>query len=183
MKKILPDIEKSKMRKNLIFRALLGVMILMVLLVTAVPVFAQVKEAERVNLSLQLIPGYYSNELSPGQNNPTFMDVRNNGTTTITNIRFSASVPEGWVIEFNPPTLESLSPGSSFAVDVNVIPPSNARERNYNITLIAEANETRAVNTLFLNVERGISSWVWVGVGIAVLVIIGFIIIFLRSGK
>jgi len=149
-----------------------------------VPVMAQAPaETEKVDLNLQLFPAYYPNELIPGQNNPTFIEVRNNGSIVLNNIRFSAIVPDDWVVEFNPSILETLTSGSSYTVDVNIIPPASANDQDYTITLVAEAEETRTVNTLYLRVENSFSLWAWVGLGIGALVVIAFIIVFLRFGR
>ncbi len=130
------------------------------------------------------ITGNYPNNLTPGQDNQLFLSIRNNGTSAVTNIRFSVSQrPEGWMVTFNPATLDSLDPGSSNTIQVDVIPPGSIEKGNYNLTLVAEANETRAVAEAFFNIQGGISYWAWIGIGLAVLLVIGFVIIFLRSGK
>jgi uncharacterized membrane protein len=138
---------------------------------------------DKTDLSLRLLPEYYYKEVVPGEANSLFMEIRNNGSTAVTSIKFDADKPEGWAVEFKPAVLESLGAGSSQTIDVIVTPASRAGRGEYTLTFIAEASETRAATSTMLRIESATSIWLWVGVAIAVLVIAGFIIIFLRLGR
>ena len=144
------------------------------------PAISLAQEA-KVDLSLRMLPGSYYKEVMPGEKNTLFMEVRNIGDKEITNIRFDSDKPEGWVVSFKPNNIEYLGADSSLTIDVRVTPSRNAVEGRYNLTLIAEASETRRAISTTLLVERDF--WLWVGLGIAALVIIGFIVIFLRFGR
>ena len=162
---------------------LLLVMILIPAILTPVPATAQATiPPGEFDLILNVV-GVYDFTITPGKENHFFMQARNNGTSPLTNIQFSADMSEGWTVTFNPNLLDTLSPGSSYTVDVNVVPPRTVSSREFDITLIAESAETRAVTSVFLRVEGPNTFWLWVGVGITALVIIAFIIIFLRFGR
>lgn len=165
-------------KKVLWFSLLIAVLI--VLLVPPAVLFAQ--EA-KIDLSLRMLPEYYYKEVTPGEDNTLYMEIRNNGDKEITNIRFDSDKPEGWVVDFNPGSISYLSAGSSQTVDVNVIPSLDTGRGEYNLTFLAEANETRAVTSTTMRIENGYSLWLWVGIGLAVLVIAGFVIIYLRFGR
>ena len=137
----------------------------------------------KVDLSLRMLPEYYYEEVIPGEDNTLFMEVRNNGYKDIHNIRFDSEKPAGWVVDFKPGKIGYLGAGSSQAVDVKVIPGLDTERGRYNLTFIAEANETRTSTSAMLRVETGSSFWLWVGLGVAALVIAGFIVIFLRFGR
>ncbi|MFC1916850.1 NEW3 domain-containing protein [Chloroflexota bacterium] len=137
----------------------------------------------KVDLSLRMLPEYYYKEVIPGEDNALFMEVRNNGDKEITNIRFESDKPEGWVVDFKPGSIDYLGAGSSQMIDVNVIPGRDTGREEYNLTFIAEANETRTATSAMLRVENGFSFWLWVGLGVAALAIVGFIVIFLRFGR
>jgi uncharacterized membrane protein len=62
-------------------------------------------------------------------------------------------------------------------------PDKDADKGEYNVTLIADANETRRVTSIFVRVESASLFWVWVGIGIAALLIAGFVVIFMRFGR
>jgi len=147
-----------------------------------VPAITQAQPG-KYDLTLWVVPGDSADRVKPGQENHMFLQVRNNSNSPITGIRFSSNAPDNWRVVFNPPSLESLSSGSNYAVDITVIPPPDTGNGNYTVSLIATANETRAVTSAFLRVQGGFSVWVWVGFGVVGLIIILFIFIYLRYGR
>jgi uncharacterized membrane protein len=148
----------------------------------AVPVTAQAQETKR-DLVLIYSPGSYLYEVKPGEDNVAYLEVRNAGTDTITNIRLSADIPENWAVTFAPSEMASLAPGDFQTVDVNIIPDRAAGRGNYQVTFVATANEMRRVMTVSLRVESVTSAWLWVGVAVAAIVIAGFVFIFIRSNR
>lgn len=140
-------------------------------------------EESSVNLSLWILPEYRYKDISPGEANTIFMEVRNNGESEITDISFSADIPEGWAVKFVPESISSLSGGSSQAINITVTPEANAKRGDYTLTFIAKAAETQAADSTTLRVENGSLFWVWVGGGVAAAVIAGFVLVFLRYGK
>ena len=143
---------------------------------------AQTAPQGKTDLILNLV-GAFPGNVTPGQENHFFLQVRNNGNVTVSNIRFSAVAPEDWIVNFQPERLDSLSAGSSDTIDVTVIPDRLTDSGDYSISVYAEASETRTATSIFLSVEGVSSYWLWVGVGITALVIIGFIVVFLRYGR
>jgi|TARA_B100002003_G_scaffold26933_1_gene22361 uncharacterized membrane protein len=135
------------------------------------------------NFVLTLSLGNSYNELKAGKDNRLFLEIRNIGDTTITGIRLSSQGPEGWTIEFNPVEIDSLSGGNFQTVDLIVRPDSKVTKGGYNVTVIAEANEIRKTEAIWLNVVEPAFLWVWVGAIIVVAVIAAFITIFVRSSR
>jgi uncharacterized membrane protein len=168
-----------KAGKKVLWLSLLIAASIMLLAPPAV-LFAQ--EA-KVDLSLRMLHEYYYKEVTPGEDNALFMEIRNNGDKEITNIRFDSDKPQGWVVDFDPDSISYLSAGSSQTIDVNVIPSRDTGRGEYSLTFLAEANETRAATSTMLRIESGPSFWLWVGIGLAALVIAGFVIIYLRFGR
>ncbi|MBA7702844.1 hypothetical protein ES703_111619 [subsurface metagenome] len=148
-----------------------------------IPPAALLAQEAKVDLSLRILPEYYYKEVTPEEDNTLFMEIRNNGDTEITNIRFDSDIPKGWIVDFKPASISSLSASSSQTVDVNIIPSRDTGRGEYNLTFIAEANETRAVASTMMRIESGSSFWLWVGTGLVAIVIAGFVIIFIRFGK
>jgi uncharacterized membrane protein len=140
-------------------------------------------QEERIDLTLNLIPGYYNKEVTPGEEHILYLEVRNNGNTPLTNIRFSADEPENWVVSFSPASISSLGAGSSQTIDISVTPAGNAEEGEYRINLFADADETRKVITSFLRVETVNSMWLRIGLAVAALVIAGFVVVYMRFGR
>ncbi len=153
------------------------------LIILLAPPVALLAQEDKVDLSLRMLPEYYYREVTPSEDNTLFMEIRNNGDKEITNIRFDSDKPEGWVVEFSPASISFLSAGSSQTIDVNVIPGQDTSRGEYNLTFLAEANETRTVTSTTMRIESGHSFWLWVGMGVVAIVITGFVIVFLRFGR
>ncbi len=140
-------------------------------------------QEEKIDMTLRLISGDYYKKVTPGKENILYLEIYNAGNKPLTNIRLSSDEPEGWVVKFTPVSIDYLGAGSFQTVDVNIEPASNAAKDEYQVNIIAEANETRRVINAFLRVETATSIWLWVGITVAALVVAGFIIIYLRFGR
>jgi len=140
-------------------------------------------QEEKIDLTLRLIPGDYYKKVMPGEENILYLEIHNAGNKPITNIRLSSDEPEGWVVKFKPVSVDYLGASSLQTVDVSIKPASNAVKDEYQVNIIAEANETRRVISTFLRVETATSLWLWVGIAVAALVVAGFIIIYMRFGR
>lgn len=138
---------------------------------------------DEVKLTLRLLPGHYHIEIIPGESETLYLEIENSGSKAITNIRLSSDKPKGWIVDFRPESIDYLGAGSHQAIDVNVIADPDTDEGKYTLTLIAEADQTRAVAGTVLRVENTFSLWQWVGLGIGALVIAGFVILFRRFGR
>jgi uncharacterized membrane protein len=133
-------------------------------------------QEEKIDLVLRLTPGGYYKKVAPGEENILYLEIHNAGNKPITNIRLSSDEPEGWVVKFMPVSIDYLGASSVQTVDVSVKPAGNAAKDEYQVNIIAEANETRRVISTFLRVETATSVWLWVGVAVAALVVAGFIV-------
>ena len=142
-----------------------------------------VAQQERKDLVIRFSSGSYLDRVEPDKDNPLYLEIKNLGNRAITNIRLLADAPEGWLVEFNPVTIDNLAPGSVVPIDVNVKPSRTATKRDNRINFIAEGDGIRRVMTIWVRVENGPSVWLWVGLAIAVAVIAGFVFIFLRIGR
>jgi uncharacterized membrane protein len=136
----------------------------------------------KIDLTLTLFPGDYNNEVKVGEDKRLFLEIRNNGTKAVTRIRLSSDKPEGWTIEFRPGEIDYLGAGSVQTVDLIIRPDSKATKGGYTVTIIAEANEIRKVESIWLRVESA-SLWPWVGAIVAAIVVAAFIIIYIRFGR
>jgi len=143
------------------------------------PILAQ---GEKINLDLSLVDRY-DNRVTAGENATFFLEVRNSGNKMITTIRLSSIEPEGWIVDFKPSTIDSLSPGNFQTLELNIKPGDKADEGGYTVTLIADASETRRVLDIWLTVEAPEGYWLWIGGIILLLVVAGFIIVYLRFGR
>jgi uncharacterized membrane protein len=140
-------------------------------------------QPEKTGLILNVVPDGYYSRITAGQEKTIFLEVWNNGYTELTNIQLSADFPKGWAVEFSPGLIDNLTTGSSQTVDVLLRPAKDTEKGEYNVTLIADANGTHRVTSVYVRVESTSLFWVWVGAGIGALLVAGFILIFLRFSR
>ena len=172
-------------------KALLKAVVLLImvccLVLSVVPVLADTGVAPqplnpKTDLVLNLLPGSYYDRIRAGEETQLFLEVRNQGNTIITGIRFNAALPKDWTVRFIPAELAVLTPGSSNTVEAFILLQKNV-SGSYNVTFLAQADQTRAVTSAYFNVNSGSILWLWLGIGIGVVVITGFVMVFLRLGK
>jgi uncharacterized membrane protein len=135
------------------------------------------------DLILTFQPDNYYNKVTAGEDNRFFLELRNNGSLAISNITLSSDKPEGWTIEFRPEKIDYLGSHSVQTADVTIKPPADIAKGEYTVTFIAEATGIRKALSTRLEVESGKSFWPWVGAIVAVVVVVGFIIVFMRFGR
>lgn len=136
-------------------------------------------------LTLSLHDGQYdyNNEARAGQDNKFFLDVRNTGTTPITNIKLSSEAPEGWTILINPAQIGSLNSGSLQTVDVDIRPVGSATTQGYQVTFTAQATEiTNVKQSFYINVKPA-QVWLWVWLVAGIVVVAGFVFVYMKFGR
>ncbi len=133
-------------------------------------------------MTLTLYPGVYHHEVTAGKDNLFSLEVRNTSNVALTNIRLSAGAPKGWLIQFIPEVIDSLSASSLQTVVVNIRPRITATKGYYDLSVTAEANEiTKAAN---IQIEvKSVLFWMWVGIGVAVVAVVVFVFIYIRFNK
>ncbi|MFC2072522.1 NEW3 domain-containing protein [Chloroflexota bacterium] len=136
--------------------------------------------------SLDLVASHrYNNEVTANRDNQFSLTVKNTGNGELTNISFSADKPQEWIVEFKPETIDRLAPGISQELQVNIKPSANTtdRDRYYDVTLTAEADQTRQTTTMNIRVEEPKLPWMWIGGAIALLAVGVFTFVFLRFSR
>lgn len=111
------------------------------------------------------------------------MNVRNTGSTMISDIRFSLIKPEGWSVEFKPDEIDHLDVGSSRSFEFIIRPDEETASGRYLITVIAESDWMRTEREIRVNVKSFQMVWLWVGVAVVCVVIAGFVVVYMRFGR
>jgi uncharacterized membrane protein len=168
---------KSVRRSLLIVTAFFWLTVFIIF--ASLPVIAQ---SEKVALDMYQV-GDYNSTLTPGEDNPIFIEIRNSGNAVFTDIVFSYIAPKDWTVIFSPENITTLEPGSYQTIEVNIKPSAVSDSRSNNITLIAQCNETRQVLNIYTRVEHTTGLWLWVGLGIAIVVIAVFTFVFFRTNR
>jgi uncharacterized membrane protein len=167
-------------------RKILWLLLVATALVALAPAGQAAAQGESFQLSLNVLPGYYYWEITPGQETTIYLEIRNTGSQAVTDIKLTTVTPnnlEGWSIGLNPKSIASLGAGSSQTIDVTLTAPPGTARGDYTLTFIAEAGQTRTITSTTVNVVNSLTVWLWVGVGLAVLLIAAFVFIFLRYGR
>jgi uncharacterized membrane protein len=139
-------------------------------------------QAEKNDMTLNIVyDGFHS--LKAGETRTVFLEVGNSGYKELTGIRLTSDSPAGWTVAFNPQVIDKLAAGSFQTVDITLKPADNEAKGDYNIAVIAQANEMRRVTSIYVRVESSSLFWVWVGAGVAALLIAGFVVIFIKFGR
>ncbi|MFC2050867.1 NEW3 domain-containing protein [Chloroflexota bacterium] len=142
-----------------IIRRIYWLPILVVGLTAILSPCAILAQAEKVDLTLRLVSDSYYSRITAGEDKTIFLEIGNAGKKGLTNIRLYADLPEDWSAEFRPGLIDYLGPGSFQAVDMILRPADNTAKGNYTVALIAEANETRRVTSIFVRVESASLLW------------------------
>lgn len=154
--------------------AILGLLILLF------PVF--IRAEGNVGLTLTLRPTEYYHEVIAGHEGSFSLEIKNSGDTSLTNIKLSAITPEEIVILIEPDSIESLLAGNIQQVSVTIKPGVKIESGEYLVAFMAEANETRKVEVVWVKVKSS-SFWLWLWGGIATVVVIGCVFLYLRLNR
>jgi len=167
-------------------KPILWLLLVAIALMALVPAGLVAAQEDDLQISLNVLPGYYYQDITPGQESTIYLELRNVGNQAVTDINLitvATNNLKGWSIGLNPESIAYLGAGSSQSIDVSVTAPPGTGRGDYTLTIIAEASQTRTATSTVVNVVSSLSVWLWVGVGLAVLLIAAFVIIFLRFGR
>ncbi|MFZ3386342.1 MAG: NEW3 domain-containing protein [Candidatus Hydromicrobium sp.] len=133
-------------------------------------------------ISLTTKTGILSTELTSGKDNHYKLIVTNNSSTSVENITLSSTEPEGWQVNFDKKTIESIEAGANMEIDAVINPPEKTIAGDYMLTFSASSENSNSSIDLRATVETP-TIWGIVGIGIIVVVIIGVAVIFARLGR
>ncbi len=118
------------------------------------------------------------------------LTIQNTGTTDLSNVQVSDSLPSGWKATYDPAgPIASIAAGQSATVTANITPASNAIAGDYVATFRASASDastsgapTQTSVDIRVTIETPLN-WLLVGGGVIVLVLIGLSWVFARYGR
>jgi uncharacterized repeat protein (TIGR01451 family) len=125
----------------------------------------------------------YNTTAQAGKNNVYSIQLSNTGSSTLNNITFTSTHPDGWEIKFTPDKLDALKTTDTKTVDVNIKPPPKTVSGDYMITVQVSGKEATA-DTMNIRVTVNTPTiWGWIGVLIIVIVVVGLFLIIMRFGR
>jgi uncharacterized membrane protein len=118
-----------------------------------------------------------------GKDNHTTIQVTNTGSASIDKLNLTSNKPTGWIINFNPSTIDSIGAGQTKQVDVVITPPgSKTVSGDYQVSVTA----SNGTLTQSMNLRVTVSTptiWGWIGLIIVILVIAGLAVLFMKLGR
>lgn len=144
----------------------------------------QVEITGTYTLTLATSDGRLNANGGAGTTTSTSLVITNTGTADVTNVKLSSSsVPSGWDVTFDTPTIATIGAGKTATVNAQIKPSSNAIAGDYPITLsVAGDNASSASVDIRYTVD---TSLLWGIVGVALIVVVGAGIwwVFQRYGR
>ena len=134
---------------------------------------------------LDLVPTSerFSVPATAGRDNFFSIEIQNNGSAPIDEIKLSSSKPEEWTIEFTPNRVDSLPSFDFQTIDVNIKPPPRTIAGDYQITLMATGEQATATSLVVRVTVETPTVWAWVGIIIVVIVVAGLVITFRQFSR
>jgi len=119
------------------------VCLLLVSILAISPVGAVLAQEEEPEYVLTLTPadGRYDTTAMAGRDKDFRVDLENIGTEAITKISFSAELPDGWTISYDPPRIASLEAYDSERVYASIRIPEGTAAGDYMMSLSASGDQ------------------------------------------
>ncbi|MDN5347936.1 MAG: hypothetical protein PWP65_1500 [Clostridia bacterium] len=116
--------------------------------------------------------GRLNADAAAGKENPVTLVIKNNGSTDLQGINFSAAAPDKWSVTFKPEQIDVLPAGESRQVTAFIKPDGRAIAGDYLVNISASTQMTSADATLRVTVKTP-TLWGLIGIFIVALVIAG----------
>jgi uncharacterized membrane protein len=138
----------------------------------------------RYAMALSTDTGNLTTKATAGKENHFSFNLTNTGSAAVEKINFTATKPDGWVVNFKPDKVDSLSSGQKTQVDVVINPPEGKTIAGDYMVSIKGDNGTVTTSSMDVRVMVESSSILgWVGIIIVVVVIAGLAVLFMRLGR
>lgn len=141
-----------------------------------------IAQGQQTGLILSIVAQSIYNVVKAGEEATVYLEMANLGPE-LKNIQLSTDAPKDWTVDFRPAVIDSMAPGNVQTVEIVVKPARNTAKGEYDIAVVANADGVRRVTSFYIQVQATSLIWVWIGAGVAAVLIIGFIIIFMRFGR
>jgi uncharacterized membrane protein len=110
------------------------------------------------------------------------LNVANQGSAPLQDVKLSASAPQDWAVEFEPATLDAVAPGQSVPVTARIRPQGDAVSGDYSLTMTAAAEGASENVDVRFQVETS-TWWGLIAIAIIVVALVGLGLVFRRFGR
>ncbi len=126
--------------------------------------------------------GRLNADVVAGRDKKITLEIKNEGSAPLHEIKFSAQTPGQWSVSFDPDTITVLDPGESRQVTATITAAGKAIAGDYVVAMSASAQETTKQEEFRVTVKTS-TLWGLVGVVIVILVIAGVYGVFQKYGR
>jgi uncharacterized membrane protein len=137
----------------------------------------------RPRLSVTGEGGRLSGEAFAGTQSPLTLLVRNRGSAVARDIRFDATVPDGWKTRFDPKTVPALPPGRVQTVKLLLTPAAKAIAGDYQTTIRANGSQDVSDAADFRITVMTSTLWGAAGIGIIAISLLVVVFAVARFGR
>ncbi len=133
-------------------------------------------------MTLSTPSGRLSLEAYANKETPLTLSIANTGSSPLQNINLTSSLPSGWNIRFETPTIETLDVGATTEVAAYLTPSSDALTGDYVTSITASTAETSSTADFRIAIKTSV---VWGVVGVILIVVLlgGVAYIFRKYGR
>lgn len=117
-----------------------------------------------------------------GQESPVTFILTNTGSSDIGSVNLTASAPTGWVVRFDPVSVESIAAGQSAQVTAYVTPARDAITGDYQTTFTASASGSNVRESFRITVKTA-SVWGYVAIIIIIALVLVLLLVFKKFGR
>lgn len=117
-----------------------------------------------------------------GQASPVTFILTNTGSTDIKNVTLTATPPSGWVVTFDPKSVDTIAAGQTAQVNAYVTPAKDAITGDYMVNISASSQGAEAKNDFRITVKTS-SVWGYVAVIIIIALVLVLLLVFKKFGR
>jgi len=130
-------------------------------------------------MELSTPTGRLSSSLTAGRKKDIEVVVKNTGSSVLENVRFSASKPKNWTVEFDPDTIPAIQPGETASALATIQSADKAIPGDYVAKITAKTPDTQANASFRITVKTPLL-WGWLGI-LIILATLGVIFYLFRK--
>lgn len=134
------------------------------------------------DIELTTPDGRLSTDINAGKDRTLTLQVKNTGTSPLSDISLSSNTPSNWDVEFSPSKIGTLEAGQTETVKATITASDNAIAGDYVVEMTASSPEVSSTAQFRVSVKTSFM-WGWIGIGIIVLVLVGIFFLVKKYGR
>ena len=142
----------------------------------------QIQITGQGDLTLDTVATLFSFDAVAGETTQVDLVVGNVGTDALTNVSLIAGAPDGWVINFDTASFQSIAVADFLPLAALITPSKDAIPGDYLVSVIARSPDDLREITLRISVTQS-TIWGWLGIVIVIAVLGGLGGLFVRLGR